>query len=71
MVAQVIVMDDVLVVVSCRRRKKRRYVADGAGVITFFYRVVDASGPPSKDGPCPRASVEELFVQFGRRNQPG
>ena len=25
---------------------------------------------PSKDGPCPRASVEEPFVQFGRRNRP-
>ena len=63
-------MDDEIVVVSCRRRKKRRYVADDAGVV-FFYRVVDARGPPSKDGPCPRASgVEEPFVQFGRRNQP-
>ena len=32
--------------------------------------VVDARGLPSKDGPCPRASVEEPFVQFGRRHQP-
>ena len=37
---------------------------------TQHHSLVDARGPPSKDGPCPRASVEEPFVQFGHRHEP-
>ena len=61
------VMVSVLVVVSCGWRRKRMHVADDVGVV-FFYRVVDARGSPSKDTPCPRASVEELIERFIRHH---
>ena len=63
-------MDDVLVVISRRRRRKRRKVVDDTGVAFFFHCVVDARDPPSKTGPCPRASVEEPIVQFDCHHQP-
>ena len=62
-------MVDALLVVSCRRQRKRRQVADDADVV-FVNRVIDARGPPSKDGPCPRASIEEPIVQFDLHHQP-